>query len=111
MLGKLNLSKILFLFFIATSCGKKQIITSTEIICPDGSRILVKFSELEEVRRAILNAHAEKKKYGTDDKHTIIKLPGNRSFRIEKIPPEEMIKCSVRESVIGQLDKKYLHKR
>jgi hypothetical protein len=110
MLDKLSRNKILLflaLIFFITSCKEK--IFNTEIFCPDGSRILVKFVRLEELRAAIKAAHFEKKKFSTNYKHTVIKLPGQRSFKIEKIPPEELVNCSVRESRMGVIDKGYVH--
>lgn len=110
MLGKLNRNKIflfLALIFFTTSCKEK--IFNTEIFCPDGSRILVKFVRLEELRDAIKAASSEKNKFNSNYKHTVIKLPGQRSFKIEKIPPEELVKCHVRESRMGVIDKNYVH--
>lgn len=109
MLDKLNHSKFILLILLLgllTACQKQ--IFNTEILCPDGSRILVRYSTEEEVRAGIQKAYNEKKKYGTGEDYTAIKMPNQRSFKVEKIAPEEMIKCSLRQSLIGTAERKYI---
>lgn len=114
MLGKSNLSKIivalsLMALALATfSCVKKKIYYNTEIFCPDGRKILVKFAREEEIRQAILFADEQKRLLGTREEYTAIRMPHNKSFRIEKISPEKMVKCSLRESPMGVVDKNYV---
>ncbi|OFW93948.1 MAG: hypothetical protein A2887_01905 [Alphaproteobacteria bacterium RIFCSPLOWO2_01_FULL_40_26] len=106
MLGKSDRNKsCLFFLLILASCAGKKIFYNTEIICPDGREILVRYARIDEIRAAILKADADKKFYKTSENYTIIRLPENRSFKIEKIAPEIMINCSLRESVMGQVDK------
>lgn len=112
MLDKLSRNKffsLLLLISLATSCWKKEIFFNTEILCPDGQKILVKFARLREMQNAIKAAYLEKKKLNTNYKFTIIRLPGNRSFKIEKIPPEDLAKCFLRESKMGVVDKDYIN--
>lgn len=93
MLDKLVLSKILLLiiFCIVTSCNEKKVY-NTEIICPK-VRMMVRFSKADEIRRGIERAIADKKKYDTDEKYTIVRMPGERSFVISDIAPEYAINC------------------
>lgn len=107
MLAKLNRNKFLLIFLLIFCCAKK-VYYSTEIICPTGTRILVRYARADEVRAAIIKADEEKRIYRTSENYTVIKLPGNRSFRIEKMSPEESIKCSTEENVMGQVDKYYI---
>ena len=110
MLDKLNHSKFILLILLLgllTACQKQ--IFNTEILCPDGSRILVRYSTEEEVRAGIQKAYNEKKKYGTGEDYTAIKMPNQRSFKVEKIAPEEMIKCSLRQSLIGNAKRNYIY--
>ncbi|MES2961929.1 MAG: hypothetical protein V4694_06040, partial [Pseudomonadota bacterium] len=106
MSDKLNHSKFILLILLASflpACQKP--IFNTEILCPDGTRILVRYSTEEEVRAGIQKAYNEKKKYGTSESYTAIRMPHQRSFKVEKIAPEEMIKCSLRQSQIGTADR------
>lgn len=64
---------------------------------------------MEEMKAAIIKADLDKKKFRTSETYTVIRLPGNRSFKVEKISPEEMVHCSLKESPIGEADKKYIH--
>jgi hypothetical protein len=110
MSDKLNHSKFILLILLLglfTACQKQ--IFNTEILCPDGSRILVRYSNAEEVRFGIQKAYNEKKKYGTGEDYTAVKMPHQRSFKVEKIAPEEMIKCSLRQSLIGTVERDYIH--
>lgn len=111
MLDKLSRNKlvlVLLIVFAAISCGK-TVYYNTEIICPDGSTILVKYARLEEMKQAIIKADLDKKKFRTSESYTVIRLPGNRSFKIEKIAPEEAIKCSLKQSPMGEVDRQYIH--
>ena len=109
MSDKLNHSKFILLILLLscfTACQKP--IFNTEILCPDGSRILVRYSTEEEVRAGIQKAYNEKKKYRTSEDYTAIRMPNQRSFKVEKIEPEKMIKCSLRQSLIGTVEKNYI---
>jgi len=116
MLDKSNRNKFLpklfsliLLFAALFSCskGKKFYFYNTEVVCPNGMTVLVKYARLEEVRAAIIKADYDKKFYRTSEAYTIVRLPKNRSFRIEKLPPEEAIKCSLREIEREVVDKTY----
>jgi hypothetical protein len=95
-------------FTFLGACRHKEIF-NTKISCPDGVRILVKYAKADEVRQAIEKADSDKKKYGTSEQYTVIKLPGQRSFKIEKIPPERMINCLLSQIPIDKNDKDYIY--
>lgn len=115
MLEKLVLNKILFFALVVLTlppvfgCAKHQNIdTSTEILCPNGSKTLIKFSRLQDVREAIYYAYHSKKAEHTSENYTPIRLADGRSFRIEKVFPEEAIKCFLRETPVGLADPWYI---
>jgi hypothetical protein len=108
MLDKLKLNKNgslkFFLNFalvlaplIFNSCyHRRPQLYNTEVICPSGFRVLVKFANLADMKAAIEFALEDKKKYGTSENYTVIRLPKNRSFKLDKLPPEQAIKCALR---------------
>jgi hypothetical protein len=119
MLAKLNHNKsfLLILFFCIISC--KNIFNSkprvpydtpfnTEVLCANGKSVLIKYARLDEVRAAIVKANQDKKIEHTSESYTPIRLPQNRSFRIEKMTPEEALGCSLRETGLGQVDRNYV---
>ncbi len=61
-----------------------------------------------EIRAAILKAVAQKKIDRSHENYTVIRLPRNRSFKIEKNPPEKLALCGLRQSVMGQVDRNYV---
>ncbi len=110
MLDKLDLSKILLIFltaFAIFSCSRE--IYNTEIFCADDSSILVKFVTSAKIREAVKKAYERKIENGYSDKSTALILDDGRSFLIENISPEEMLKCSFRQSRYGAVDRKYVH--
>lgn len=111
MLDKLNRNNIFFLLlFLATaSCSvlQKQYY-NTEILCPGRERILIKYARVDEVRAAIVKADYQKRKEQTSGNYTPIVLPNERSFMVNKIPPEEMINCSLYESKQGEIERNYI---
>lgn len=98
MLEKLALNKKLYLilFYFIFSCAQKKPITFTEMLCTK-ERFLIRFASAEEVVNAIENAIIEKKKYNSSENYTVIKMSGNRSFKIANLSPEEAIKCKVHD--------------
>ena len=88
---------ITFIFLITSSCAQRQY-HHTEVICPKlGTRVLVRFSEAKDVKVAIENALKQKIKDGSSEQYTAIILKDGRSMAIKKVPPEEAMKCHLRE--------------
>lgn len=109
MSDKSNRSKILLLIFLAFTTSCQRQIYNSEVICPfNGAKILVKYARADEMRTAMKRALSDKKKYNTSETYTVIRLPGNRSFKIEKIAPEEIVNCNVVETPIGVKDRDYI---
>jgi hypothetical protein len=98
MLVKLKLSNLSIIFLIFfTSCATSKQFYNTEISCPSGLKILVRFTNVFDVRRAIEKAAFDKKKYGTNENYTVVRLPGQRSFKIEKLNPQEALNCVLQD--------------
>lgn len=57
---------------------------------------MVRFVSLEEMKQAIEFALEDKKKSESNQQNTIIRLAKNRSLKIERLPPEEAIRCALR---------------
>jgi hypothetical protein len=107
MLDKLKLSKsLVILALVLLSSCTHGALYNTELYCP-GNKILIRFARADEVRKGIERAMADKKKYGTSENYTVIRMPGNRSFKIEKIPPEDSMRCSMQEFQIEGTYKQY----
>ena len=109
MLAKLNHNKFLLLLLLITaSCGQEKIY-NTEIFCPNKPSILIKFARAKNVKIGIEKAYFKKKRQGTSENYTVISFSDKSSVKIEKISPEEMIKCVLRESRLGAVDRRYVH--
>ena len=111
MSAKLLRNKFFLLFVIfvvASSCHKKPATINTEILCNNTIKILVKFARAHDVADAVRKAYDNKKMKGTSETYTAIKLKDGRSFRVEKIQPEDLIKCVLRESEMGVADRGYV---
>ena len=111
ILGKLDRrNKIIFLsLFLIFACTKvnfshKVNFFHTEISCPGKSVILVRYATLEEVRASIIKGIEDKKRFKTTESYTVILVSGNRSTAVN-IPPEEMLKCSLRAIPVTNPDK------
>ena len=114
MLVRSNLNKILLFFIIFVTvfaCAKKkpERIFNTEILCPNNVNILVKYVRMQDVSDAIKKFLEIKKKGGTSENYTILRFKDKRSLRIEKIPPEKMIQCYLRETDVGIAEQWYYH--
>ena len=111
MSDKLKLSKLALIFsllIITFSWEVKVMVYNSEIICPNGLRVLVKFARREDVVMAIQKAAFIKKKDSSNEGYTVIRLHDKRSLKIERMPPEESLKCLVRESQLGMFTKSYV---
>lgn len=109
MLDKLKRNKFLILMLVPIvliSCGRRHVY-NTEILCPTGLRIMVRFATLEQVKTGIDKSYNNKKKYGTNENYTVVGFGYQKSFKIERLPPEEAIKCSLRQIELSPDDKDY----
>jgi hypothetical protein len=101
MLDKLGRNKILLIFLVFIFACRNEFekpgVYHTELICVDRDIILIRYTRLSEVRKAIIKAYGNKKKFKTSENYTVISLENNRSMRIEALLPEDAINCNLRE--------------
>lgn len=96
---------ILLTLFSCKSDLDKPGVYHTELICPERGIILIRYSRLEDVRNSIARSYAKKKTLEGSEGYTVISLPGNRSLKIDKLLPEDAIKCNLREIFHPRYDK------
>lgn len=106
-LSKIFFSLVFVLQFIA--CSDPPPDFNTELICPNGSAILVKFVRAKELRDAINAAYINKKQQKTLEGYTPIRLKDGRSFVLKNLPPEMASSCSLSESKVGKVESSYIH--
>lgn len=107
LLSKIFFSLVLVLQFIA--CSDRLPDFNTEIVCQNGSAILVKFVRAKDLRDAINTAYINKKQQKTSEGYTPIRLKDGRSFVLKNLPPEMASSCSLRESKVGHVESSYIH--
>ena len=79
---------------------------NTEIICPN-YRMMIRFVNAEQLSKGMEKALADKIKYRTSESYAVIRLSGERSLKIEKIAPEDIVKCRLQEyPIIDEREKK-----
>ena len=112
VLGKKNIFLIFILFF---SCSKNAIENnrgniSTEIICPDGKKYMIRYAYAKEVKMAIMKDYKRKIRENSNENFTVIRIPNVESFHIHKISPEKIIECQVVENYITKVYPSYIKK-
>lgn len=121
MLDKLKLNKFSSRYFLIkslsilaaltlSSCSfNKPYKVNTEIICPNGKILLVKFINAKDLGEAIQVSYLNKKYLKTSENYTPIRLKDGRSFVLKNISPEVAASCILQESPIGQAEQDYIH--
>ncbi len=71
---------------------------------------MVRFARKDEVVLAIKKAALTKKTDRSNENYTVIRLRDKRSLKIEKVAPEDSLKCLVREEFYGTFSKSYVKK-
>lgn len=100
---------MLALLITTASCNGNPPNVNSELICPNNLRILVKFVREKDLKLAIQEAYAEKKRLRTSESYTLVKLRDGRSLAIRQIPAEVAVTCIVQESFIGFADQSYVY--
>ncbi|MBM3580296.1 MAG: hypothetical protein FJX34_05965 [Alphaproteobacteria bacterium] len=101
-----RLSLISFVLLLLSCGGQKRQYFHTEILCDGKPPIMVRYTKPEEVRASIIWGDAEKRKKRTSENYTVIYASGDRSVKIQNIPPEEMLKCQLRTITVINPDKR-----
>lgn len=110
-LKQLNKIFLLGFFMQASACSFLEPVpnTNTEIICANGSVILVKYIRAKDLGAAIKASYVNKKKQRTSEGYTPVRLKDGRSFVLKNLPPEVASTCDLRESKIGEVEASYVH--
>ncbi len=113
ILGKCDPNKIkllVILIYIASCASQKprnQSPIHSEIICPNGQKILIQHRRADETSEAIRRFYEIKRLQQTKENYTIIKYRDGSTTQIKQIPPEEMITCTIREIYWLNIDYNY----
>ena len=117
ILGRLFLDKIFLLFFIGVifSCSPspseiERSNISTEIICPENKKFMIRFAYAKEVQEAITKDYNRKMREKSNENFTVIRIPNIESFHINKMPPEKMMECKIIQSYIKKIYPNYIKK-
>lgn len=114
----LNKIKFLFWFLLLLSCSSKENYKnvfalgrdhiSSEIICPDDKRFMVRYAYAGEIKSAIDRDYYRKIREGSNENYTVIRIPNIESFHISKMPPEELYKCRVEDNYTKKIYPRYI---
>jgi hypothetical protein len=113
-----SLSRKIFLIFgilyIFSACSRNNIEImrhqyATQIICPDGSKFLVRFAYANEVKKAIENDLAKKISNKSNENFTVIRIPNIESFHIKQKSPEQLINCQINQDLYKVLYPNFIY--
>ena len=109
--------KFLILIFLSffCSCSKNLIETernniSTEIICPENQRFLIRNAYAQEVKNAIIKDYKRKIAEKSSENFTVIRIPNVESFHIHKMSPEKMMECKIIQNHMSKIYPNYIKK-
>ena len=112
----LNKKYIYAIFFILfCSCSKNLTESereniSTEIICPDNKRFMIRYAYAKEVKNAIIKDYKRKMAEKSSENFTVIRIPNVESFHINKMSPEKMMDCKITQNYINKIYPNYMKK-
>lgn len=110
----LKILLLVSLQFCLVGCGEsakmrqQRIKTSTQIICPDGKKYLIRHAYAAEVKNAIAEDLKRKKERKSSENYTVIRIPNIESFHIPKMPPEKTIECIIEQNTFDELYPDYI---
>jgi len=118
ILEQLFLDKIFLLifamFFIFSCSSSKSEVersnVSTEIICPENKRFMIRFAYAREVKEAIMKDFKRKMREKSNENFTIIRIPNIESFHIHKMSPEKMMDCKIVQNYTKKIYPNYIKK-
>ncbi len=105
---------IIFLSFFC-SCSKNSIEIernniSTEIICPENKRFMIRYAYAQEVKNAIIKDYKRKIAEKSSENFTVIRIPNIESFHIHKMSPEKMMECKIIQNHMNKIYPNYIKK-
>ncbi|NBV05639.1 MAG: hypothetical protein EBS06_00180 [Proteobacteria bacterium] len=109
LLNKIIIAIFLLSLFASCSAEKEKYLYNTELVCPNGSAILVKFVRAKDLKAAIRTSYINKRKLKTSENYTPIRLGDERSFMLRNISPESAITCDLYETRVGEVESSYIH--
>ena len=118
ILAQLFLDKKFLLIILLSSfcsCSKNSIETarnniSTEIICPENKRFMIRYAYEKEVREAIKKDYQRKIAEKSSENFTVIRIPNVESFHIHKMSPERMMECKIIQNHMIKIYPNYIKK-
>jgi hypothetical protein len=83
---------------------------STEIICPENKKFMIRFAYAKEVEQAIINDYNRKMREKSNENFTVIRIPNIESFHIHKMSPEKMMECKIIQNYTKKIYPNYIKK-
>ena len=83
---------------------------STEIICPENKRFMIRYAYEKEVREAIKKDYQRKIRDKSNENFTVIRIPNIESFHIHKMSPEKMMECKIIQNYTKKIYPNYIKK-
>ena len=109
--------KLLLIIFLSFFCScsknsfeKSRKNISTEIICPENKRFLIRYAYEAEVREAIKRDYQRKIAEKSSENYTVIRIPNVESFHIHKMSPEKMMECKIIQNHTSKIYPTYIKK-
>jgi len=106
---------LIFVMYFIFSCSPSQSEISrsnisTEIICAENKRFMIRFAYAKEVKEAIMKDYKRKMSEKSNENFTIIRIPNIESFHIHKMSPEKMMDCQIVQSYTKKIYPNYIKK-
>ena len=102
------------MFFICSCSASQSDIdrsnTSSEIICPENKKFMIRFAYAKEVEQAIMNDYNRKMREKSNENFTVIRIPNVESFHIHKMSPEKMMECKIIQNYTKTIYPNYIKK-
>lgn len=113
VLGRKGFSAFIIFFICACSPSPSEISRSnisTEIICPENKRFMIRYAYEKEVREAIKKDYQRKMNEKSNENFTVIRIPNIESFHIHKMSPEKMMECKIVQNDTKKIYPNYIKK-
>jgi hypothetical protein len=106
---------LIFAMYFIFSCSPSQSQIdrsniSTEIICPDNQRFMIRYAYAKEVEDAIAKDYKRKIREKSNENFTVIRIPNIESFHIHKMSPEKMMVCKIIQNYTKKIYPNYIKK-